>query len=85
MAEDLLVGFRSFEFRANDEILNIANDAAVLAASDHLFKEVSHGKASEHLGNAREAVQEAILRKAGLDVDRQDEVDTFHFTENFDL
>ena len=87
MPEDGLIGFKYFETQVGDTRvkINIANDAAVQAASDHL-KNLTAGAARHgHLDTAQHAVQAAAFRKAGLDVDRSDDVDNNDFDDGSDF
>jgi hypothetical protein len=90
MPEDGLIGFKYFETESRDgNIVNIANDAAVLHASRRLFDTHGSDTASAarhgHLETAQHAVQAAAFRKAGLDVDRSDDVDNNDFDDGSDF
>ena len=77
MPEDCncIIGFADFETQVGRTTVNIANEAAVLAASVRLFNETAAIARAGHLDTAREAVQKAAIRKAGLDGDQSHDVD----------
>ncbi len=70
MAEDALFGFK---FRDSKDL---AEDAAVLEISEHLFSEI----AMDHLGGKEEPA-ERMMRE----VEPEDMFDSFDYTEGFDF
>ena len=87
MAEDS-IGWRSFEFTLNDRLVfNIANDAAVQASAENLVNEVAGAaRANSHgLGRAKDAIKDAMERKAGIDFDQSDNGQTVDLYDDYGL
>lgn len=82
MAEDGLIGFNFF---TNPNGASIADEEAVLRASSLLINPTAHGAAAGQLGNAKQAVQEAIRGKALRDEDRSDGFGDGDFIDGFDF